>query len=96
MNHDIRFIRAVGRMPRQAKWPSIEESELKALKARSELLDELAPLVNALLDSDVYSDAEGLVNIRTAGYDDDSYQETVSLIEDILSKAKELNNGQTP
>lgn len=65
-------------------------NEHDTLKAKAELVDKLAALTNELLDSDVYADGEGLVNIRTAGYDDDSYQETVALIEDLLSKTKDL------
>jgi len=61
------------------------------LKAQAELLEGLLPLVGELLSSDIYADAEGVIVVREAGYDDDSYQVNIKLIDEILQQAKELS-----
>ena len=65
-------------------------NEHDSLKSKEKLLGELVPFINELLDSDVYAEGPGLVNIRKAGYDDDSYEELIEIIVALLSKAKEL------
>ena len=41
MDIDRRFERAVGRMPQQTRWTSIQENKLKVLRNKADLFDEL-------------------------------------------------------
>lgn len=86
MNIDRRFECATRRIPKQVKWTSIKESELKALKARSELLDEATGL-----RSELYA-ALGVLILATptGNYRNDLTDLNIRFME-YLRKLKELS-----